>query len=863
MVGAPFSQDARDNFEGITRNVQDYVIWGERVTEIQEKINKETDPKKLFDYNTELSNYKAKIAEASGELQKWANNITESDSASQQMKQNLQNDIEYMNQFLYTAQELNKIEFDKVFNAEDFASAKARLLELAEAGEVTPTVIESYKEFNDLMAKTGLTAQQIADEINGSVQKQKDNTVQAFSDLTAKFSDAVSALELLDAAYKKVSQGQSLTAQEVVNLVNTYPELESAVIKTADGFLIEKDALEKVAGSSDNLKINHIQAQIEMTRNLLEQSSERLSALNVELDGIKSLADAYAQLAGGNGKYYGMTYREYRTRGISGDDGPKMTEAEFNQMQLEMGKDVKNVLAYGAALDKLSSAQERLKNITIPMGGSSKSGGSKSSGSKKDPQKEYEENVKKYKAAVEDIIQTDEEWNEHEKKMGRLSDVDFYGNMARRADTLRKEADKVLNVEWMAYQDRQKLRADFIKEAELIEYDYKEGYVGMADEVVKAEKDALEERFDASEKYIEDCNRENKWGEDNEVAALERILAYHLENFDTRKKIIEGYYADGTYTREQFEKRMDELDDEREEKTRDLGARIYDKAKEQGEEYFNEVSKRIKEQYGKELEFEKEKWEAIAEYRSNAMLQEVERLENQLKKQTAKIDAQLEELADALEAFDRRMEDEHDDRKLKRLQYNLEYESDEDNRRSLEKEIEKLEEEIAEKKFKRDIADQQDALNEKKDRINEEMQYEIDAAKKAGDEMVASAKTRIDRINEYYNNKMSAANIANELVSGLAANGEKFEYAGEVMGELMATGISKTLDGYLNGIYSSIGNLGVKMNRGAASHEMVHRVVNNNQSYTTNITTTKPVSPAEARKYAKKWQKINELESGV
>lgn len=686
------------------------------------------------------------------------------------------------------------------------------------------------------------------------------NATQSLTDLTTKLSATVDGLEILDAAYKKVSQGQSLTAEEVLNLTAKYPDLETAVIKTADGFIIEKDALEKVAGSSDNLKINHIQAQIEMTRNLLTQSSERLSALNVELDGIKSLADAYAQLAGGNGQYLGMTYREYASRWVAnGAQGERMTKAEFEQMT----QDARNVVNYGKALDSLASAQERLKNITIPTGGSSKSSGSKSSGSKKDPQKEYEENVKKYKAAVEDIIKTDEEWNEHEKKMGRLSDGDFYGNMARRADALREEADKVLKVEWMAWNDRLEIRDDFIRQAELTELEYKEGYVGMADEVVKAEKDALDEMLKNSERYIEYKNMRDDWGEDNEIAALERILDYHEKNYQERRDILKSYYEDGTYTLEEYNERIIALEDEAAEKRIEIGDRIYKKAKEQGEEYYKEVSERLKSQYEMDLDLQKQYWEAVAEYRSNAMLQEVERLENQLKKQTAKIDAQLEELADALEAFDRRMEDEHDDRKLKRLQYNLEYESDEDNRRSLEKEIEKLEEEIAEKKFRRDIADQQEALNEKKDRVNEEMQYEIDAAKKAGDEMVESAKTRIDRINEYYKNKMSAANIANEFISGLTANGEKFEYAGEVMGELMATGISKTLDGYLNGIYSSIGNLGVKMNRGAASHEMVHRVVNNNQSYTTNITTTKPVSPAEARKYAKKWQKINELESGV
>ena len=404
-----------------------------------------------------------------------------------------------------------------------------------------------------------------------------------------------------------------------------------------------------------------------LIRTLGESWSKYYSSMSTALKTSFAIADSNPLSEAEWMADYGGTSEQYRQYYADWSATNAISQQQRSQM-----------IAQAEVYDQLADAFTSNLNLDSNLGNfrsGSKSSGSKSSGSKKDPKKEYEEKVAKYISDRKtEIIDDDKEWNEHELKMGRLSEKDYWWNAANRETRMREEADKVLEVEWMAYEDRQKARAEFIKQAELAQLEYKDGYVGMADEIVEAEKNALEERFNASEKYIEDCNRENKWGEDNEIAALERILAYHLENFDARKKIIEGYYADGTYTREQFEKRMDELDDEREEKTRDLGARIYDKAKEQGEEYYKEVSERIKEQYGKELEFEKEKWEAIAEYRSNAMLQEVERLENQLKKQTAKIDAQLEELADALEAFDRRMEDEHDDRKLKRLQYNLEYE---------------------------------------------------------------------------------------------------------------------------------------------------------------------------------------------
>lgn len=190
---------------------QDFEVWAERVVELQKKINDETDPEKLTKYNASLADYKSKLADARSELDGYAKSITGTDAESVKWKNTLMEQIEGIDRVLYSADELNKIKFDKVFNADDFKESKDALLELAKAGEVTPETIESYDEFNKLIADTGLTAQDIANEINAASEKADNdinNNISSISGLISELENTVNGLEDLNSAYEKVSDGK-------------------------------------------------------------------------------------------------------------------------------------------------------------------------------------------------------------------------------------------------------------------------------------------------------------------------------------------------------------------------------------------------------------------------------------------------------------------------------------------------------------------------------------------------------------------------------------------------------------------------------------------------------------------------------
>lgn len=84
-------------------------------------------------------------------------------------------------------------------------------------------------------------------EANGeSLTDEQKNMIAAYEELQQAFDRAVNGQELLVEAYNKVAQSTALTESEYQRLISLYPQLASAATQTADGYIIQKTALENL-----------------------------------------------------------------------------------------------------------------------------------------------------------------------------------------------------------------------------------------------------------------------------------------------------------------------------------------------------------------------------------------------------------------------------------------------------------------------------------------------------------------------------------------------------------------------------------------------------------------------------------------
>lgn len=120
----------------------------------------------------------------------------------------------------------------------------------------------------------------------------------SLSDAVNTYKTAVDALPEKLQDIKKmqdnVSTGYSYSDEQIENLKSKYPQLEDAISRTANGWSIEKSAIDDLYGSVINLDSEYQNAQSLMTRFLSSETAKRLEGYGLEIKTLEDLANFQA-----------------------------------------------------------------------------------------------------------------------------------------------------------------------------------------------------------------------------------------------------------------------------------------------------------------------------------------------------------------------------------------------------------------------------------------------------------------------------------------------------------------------------------------------------------------------------------------
>jgi hypothetical protein len=106
--------------------------------------------------------------------------------------------------------------------------------------------------------------------------------VGSIENMQSAVSSYVKALQTLEEVESKVKDEQSLSYDEKTKLLEQYPQLESAIYRTADGWSVEVDALNNVKKTSKELAIAQVQAEKDKTLVALQGAKQRIGILVTE-----------------------------------------------------------------------------------------------------------------------------------------------------------------------------------------------------------------------------------------------------------------------------------------------------------------------------------------------------------------------------------------------------------------------------------------------------------------------------------------------------------------------------------------------------------------------------------------------------
>lgn len=122
--------------------------------------------------------------------------------------------------------------FDKYFNDKDFESTKNKLIELSQGGKLDPSVIANGKEYQKFLYDTGLTATEVADQINASykiIESSEKSVAAESDDLKNSIGETISSLDALnkafsslDSAYSNLSSKTAVSIEDITSLNETF-----------------------------------------------------------------------------------------------------------------------------------------------------------------------------------------------------------------------------------------------------------------------------------------------------------------------------------------------------------------------------------------------------------------------------------------------------------------------------------------------------------------------------------------------------------------------------------------------------------------------------------------------------------------
>ena len=160
---------------------------------------------------------------------------------------------------------------------------------MEEAGISTSEAVAYFYE----LAKSEKTVSDNTEDLTDDVGM----TASELEDLAKTIEATESSISTLNKYIQTLGEGNGLTAEQVLGLVDTYGLLLDQFTLTEQGYTIEVSALEKLREAQIKEAITAQESQIQQTLIIKENVLERLKAYGIEIEQITNLAEAQTALS--------------------------------------------------------------------------------------------------------------------------------------------------------------------------------------------------------------------------------------------------------------------------------------------------------------------------------------------------------------------------------------------------------------------------------------------------------------------------------------------------------------------------------------------------------------------------------------
>lgn len=311
-----------------------------------------------------LSNYKQQL----NELSQYSPLSAEDAAFSEQVNSALKLAYTYVDKDLW-----NSIKLDDVFSTDGIEKTKSELIQMAKEGTLDESVLQSYAKLNqalkdsNLILGEGETAASLFHQkiVELASAEQRLNDFQTIDSVLVNYKEQIDGLQdstsLLKDALSKLTTGE-LHADNVIDLIQKFPDLSAYVDMTSDNFGNLKQGLQRLISSDiDRLtsalqEIKPASEEDKLAIDSLVSSLQQLSGFELGSAGFSEMASSLERI---ESSASGLTSALNQL-----SSGTALSQSELAKLALQYPKllDASNLFTEGSV-----SGQQAMINSVLDM----------------------------------------------------------------------------------------------------------------------------------------------------------------------------------------------------------------------------------------------------------------------------------------------------------------------------------------------------------------------------------------------------------------------------------------------------------------------------------------------------------------
>lgn len=499
-------------------------------------------------------------------------------------------------------------------------------------GEITADMVIEYKKITEELNNYADIVER-ADEVSHSANETQLELARGIRETEVTYQELADSIYTAENSLQILSEGQALNEIQVEQLLEKYPELESAIKQVGDAYSIEQEALYSLASAGNEAARQLVESQIKATEKSIEEVSARIAIYEKEITALSSIAGL---------NVLGPTSSFIENKLLSG-----LPEGELEKSRQEL-EELQSLLQ--DLKSQQSSWDEPLKSIIPDEDESSKK-------SSKDPIEEQSKAFKEQNEIIEHNIYLREKQGASQEEI-----IQLYKNYQ---DELHKQAD------WYRAQGLDE-NSEYIRDIQKQWWGVQDTIDGIYKDIANSAEESAEK---AKEAWEEQKEAVINWVQ-SEIDDLENLFSTvanqaqkEIDLLEEEKQKVEDYYQSQIdaleEANEELEKQIEleeALDDLA--RARQTKVMVYKDGRFQYVEDIDEVS---------EAQFNLEKME-----RENALNDKINALEEEKQAELDKLNASIEYWENYLEGFGDFVDDYEEEQNRKYLsdKYNIQLEGE-------------------------------------------------------------------------------------------------------------------------------------------------------------------------------------------